>query len=84
LTIDPILARRGDYGGGEVRDRWHAAGLASYAGYIAGMRAVVDQWTPEQRAVAQTKPQFLGYLNIASFKEEDISKIFRGALSTLP
>ena len=67
-----------------MRDRWHAASVASYTGYILGMRAVVESWTPEQRAVAQTKPGFIGYLNLASYKEEDISKIFRGAMSSLP
>jgi hypothetical protein len=59
-------------------------GVASYTGYFTGMRAVVEQWTPEQKAVARTKPGFIGFLNLATYKEEDISKIFRGAMSSLP
>jgi len=52
-------------------------------GYFMGMRAVVEQWTPEQKAVARTKSGFIGFLNLATYKEEDISKIFRGAMSSL-
>ena len=79
-----LLSRHGDYAGEEVRERWHTAGVASYGGYITGMRAIVAMLTPDQVALAKTKPQFIGYLNIANFKEKDVPTIFRGAMSSLP
>jgi hypothetical protein len=79
-----LLSRHGEYGGAEVRERWHAAGVASYRGYISDVRAVVDLLTPEQRAMAETKPSVFGFVNLARIKDQDVSTIFRGAMSSLP
>jgi Carboxypeptidase regulatory-like domain len=79
-----LLARRGDYGGAEVRERWHSAGVASYRGYIDDVRAVLALFTPEQFAAAEKKPSLFGFVNLAQIKDEDISAIFRGAMSSLP
>jgi hypothetical protein len=79
-----LVARHGEYGGEEVRDRWHAAGVASFMGYIDGIRAVVALLTPEQRAAAEAKPSLLGFVNLAQIKDADIPAIFRGAMSSLP
>lgn len=83
-TARYLMDRHGDYGGEEVRERWHAAGVASYRGYLAGLRAVVALFTPEQMELAKTKPSMLGFVNIASFKDDDVSKLFRGAMASLP
>ena len=79
-----LLARRGAYGGEDVRERWHQAGVDSYRGYIADVREVVALFTPEQMELAKAKPNLLGFVNIARFKEEDIPGLFRGAMSSLP
>ncbi len=79
-----LVARHGNYGGEEVRDTWHAAGVASYRGYLEDIRAVVALLTPEQRAVAETKPAMLGFVNLAQIKESDIPAVFRGAMVSLP
>lgn len=79
-----LVARHGDYGGEDVRERWHAAGVASYKGYLEDIRAVVGLLTPEQRALTETKPSLIGFLNLAQIKDADISQIFRGAMSSLP
>ncbi|HSQ31288.1 MAG TPA: carboxypeptidase-like regulatory domain-containing protein [Gemmatimonadaceae bacterium] len=79
-----LMDRRGEYGGEDVRKRWHAAGVDSYAGYLADVRAVVALFTPEQMELAKTKPSFFGFVNLANFKEADISRLFRGAMASLP
>lgn len=79
-----LLARRGDYGGAEVRDRWHAAGVASYRGYIGDARTVLALLTPEQRAVAKTKPALLGFVNVAQITDADVPTVFRFAMTSLP
>ena len=79
-----LVARHGEYGGEEVRERWHQAGVESYRGYLAGVRHVVALFTPEQLELAKTKPNLLGFVNIAELKDADVSGMFRGAMSSLP
>ncbi len=79
-----LLARHGSYGGEEVRDQWHAAGVASYRGYLSDVRAVIDLMTPEQRAAAESKPSLFGFVNLGQIKDADIAAVFRGAMSSLP
>jgi len=79
-----LVARHGNYGGEEVRDTWHAAGVASYRGYLEDIRAVVALLTPEQRATAEGKPSLFGFVNLAQIKEGDIPAVFRGAMVSLP
>ncbi len=79
-----LVARHGSYGGEEVRETWHAAGVASYRGYIDDIRTVVALLTPEQRATAETKPSLLGFVNLALIKDADIPTMFRSAMTSLP
>jgi hypothetical protein len=79
-----LVARHGSYGGEGVRETWHAAGVASYRGYIDDIRAVMALLTPEQRATAETKPSMLGFVNLALIKDADIPTMFRSAMTSLP
>jgi hypothetical protein len=79
-----LLSRHGDYGGEAVREHWHQAGVSSYRGYIRSVKSVVSLFTPEQMALARTKPSLLGFVTIASFKDDDVSQLFRGAMNSLP
>ncbi|HEV8446018.1 MAG TPA: carboxypeptidase-like regulatory domain-containing protein [Gemmatimonadaceae bacterium] len=79
-----LVSRQGNYGGAEVREHWHAAGIASYRGYIDDVRTVVSLLTPEQRTAIEAKPGLIGFVNLAQIKDEDIPAIFRGAMASLP
>ena len=79
-----LMDRHGEYRGEEVREHWHSAGVESYRGYLAGVRAVVGLFTPEQMELAKTKPSIFGFVNLSNFRDEDISRLFRGAMASLP
>ena len=79
-----LLARHGEYDGEEVRERWHAAGVVSYRGYIDDVRAVVALLTPEQRQMMEIKPSLLGFLRLAETKDAENASIFRGPMTSLP
>ena len=79
-----LVSRQGNYSGADVREHWHAAGVASYRGYIDDVRSVVSLLTPEQRAAVEGKPGLIGFVNLAQIRDDDIPAIFRGAMASLP
>jgi hypothetical protein len=79
-----LLARHGAYDGAEVRDRWHAAGVASYRGYIGDIRQVLALLTPEQRAAMEKRPALLSFVSVEQIKDVDIPTVFRYAMTSLP
>ena len=79
-----LMTRHGDYGGQDVREHWHQAGVESYRGLLRDVRAAIAIFTPEQIELARTKPSMLGFMNIAHFTDDDVPGLFRGAMSSLP
>lgn len=79
-----LLARRGNYGGEEVRQHWHSAGIASYAAYVKEARSAIGVLTPEQRERTKQIPQLLGILTIETIKDSDLAGLLRGPMPTLP
>jgi hypothetical protein len=79
-----LIARHGDYGGPEVRERWHDAGVSSYRSYLKELRLAISVFTPEQRERAKTVPLLVGILNIENIRDEDVPYMFRSAMSSLP
>jgi hypothetical protein len=80
-----LAGRNGDYGGAEVRDVWHAAGIASYTTFFRTMRNVIDVFTPEQNERTTKLPQTAGLLlQIRSLSEADLPWLFRTPLNSLP
>jgi hypothetical protein len=79
-----LVARRGDYEGEEVRQRWHAAGIASYRAYLTEARMVVGLLTPEQRDRGKKLGQMAGFMTINDIKDSDLPFMFRNPLPSLP
>src|SRR3569833_4322396 len=79
-----LVARNGDYGGAEVRNAWHSAGVESYRVYLRAMKMLVGMFTPEQLERAKRTPQTLGITNLTSISEADLPYMFRNAMPTLP
>ncbi|HXT17626.1 MAG TPA: carboxypeptidase-like regulatory domain-containing protein [Gemmatimonadaceae bacterium] len=80
-----LASRNGDYSGEDVRQRWHEAGLQTYAAFLNGYRSILALLTPEQVARANKLPQTAGLISqINSIKEGDLANMFRSPLSSLP
>jgi hypothetical protein len=80
-----LVSRNGDYGGAEVRDVWHSAGIATYTVFFHTMKQVIGVFTPEQREKSKTVPQTAGVLiQFENLKESDLPYLFRSPLPSLP
>jgi hypothetical protein len=79
-----LAGRNGNYRGEEVRQRWHAAGVASYTAYIREARTAISLWTPDQRDRAKRLPQLQQILSVQSVEDSDVEYMFRAPLASLP
>jgi putative transposase len=80
-----LVARNGDYGGGAVREVWHAAGIESYRVYIRTMKNFLALLTPQQIERSKSIPQMIGLVQtFSTIKESDLPYMFRNARLTLP
>ncbi|MDB4875575.1 MAG: hypothetical protein JWM41_2021 [Gemmatimonadetes bacterium] len=79
-----LESRHGDYHGEDVRQRCHAAGIASYRAYLGQARLAIAALTAEQRERSKTVPQLQGILSIEQIKDAGLSSMFRSPLAALP
>ncbi|HEY4218943.1 MAG TPA: carboxypeptidase-like regulatory domain-containing protein [Gemmatimonadaceae bacterium] len=79
-----LATRHGNYDGEQVRERWHAAGIASYTAYLKEVRLALALFTPAQRERAATVAQAAGFLRVEAISDADVRTMYRGAMASLP